>query len=151
MIAARIRATLVEGVICLLIVAPIYLLLDRQSFGAGTALAASIALGLLLAPLTLMIRSVARGKAPAEEHLRAGLALTGDGCNLCRLIRFWWPLAVAPAAAAAALHFDFWGLAPLGLAVTTIHLATGLSALAEEREPHWARATGFRFVRIEQE
>ncbi|MEM1374685.1 MAG: hypothetical protein AAGF78_09930 [Pseudomonadota bacterium] len=150
-IAARIKATLVEGAICVLLMAPIYLLLARQALGGATALAVTVSLGFLLAPLTLVIRSVARGKAPAEEHLRAGLALRGEGCNLCRLMRFWWPLAAAPAGAAAALYWGIWGPAPLGLAMTAVHLATGLAALAEDKEPHWARATGFHFEPVERE
>ncbi|MEL6690841.1 MAG: hypothetical protein AAFP28_11030 [Pseudomonadota bacterium] len=149
MIGARIKATLVEGVICLALMLPIFLLLERQDVGLWLSLSLAVAMGLLFAPLVLLLRAIARAKPPAEEHLRAGLHLVGDGCHLCRLMRFWLPLAALPAGVAAAIHWGSWGAAPLGLAVTVIHLTTGLSALAEGREPHWARQTGFRFERAD--
>lgn len=147
MIGVRIKATLVEGVICLALMLPIFLLLERQDLGLWLALSSAVSLGFLFAPLVLLLRAIARAKPPAEEHLRAGLQLIGEGCRLCRLMRFWWPLAALPAGVAAAIYWGSWGAAPLGLAVTAIHLATGLSALTEGREPHWARRTGFRFER----
>ena len=147
MIGARIKATLVEGVICLALMLPIFLLLERQDVGLWLSLSLALSLGSFFAPLVLLLRAIARAKPPAEEHLRAGLQLIGNGCHLCRLMRFWWPLAGLPAGAGSAIYWGSWGAAPLGLAVTTIHLTTGLSALAEGREPHWARRTGFRFER----
>ncbi|MCH2075760.1 MAG: hypothetical protein MK180_02580 [Rhodobacteraceae bacterium] len=147
MIGARIKATLVEGVVCLALMLPIFLLLERQDVGLWLSFSLAAALGLFFAPLVLLLRAIARAKPPAEEHLRAGLQLVGDGCHLCRLMRFWLPLVALPGGVAAAIYWGSWGAAPLGLAVTAVHLATGLSALAEGREPHWARLTGFRFER----
>ncbi|MEL6914051.1 MAG: hypothetical protein AAFP13_06085 [Pseudomonadota bacterium] len=147
MIAARIKAAVIEGALAAAVACPIYFLSDRAGLGTGLTLALWFAGAFALAPLTLALRMLTQ-KHPAPEHRRAGLMLTGDGCHLCRWLRFWWPLALAPAGAAGFFHTGSFGLAALGLAVAVYHLASGLSDLGEEREPHWARATGFSFTRV---
>ncbi|MEO1705688.1 MAG: hypothetical protein AAFR50_10180 [Pseudomonadota bacterium] len=146
MIGARIKAATIEGALAAAVCCPAYFLAEQA--GLGRAISAAIWLSVTcgLAPLILAIRALTQ-KTPAPEHRRAGLTLRGRGCHVCRWIRFWWPLGAAPLAAAAGLATGSWGIYALGLAVATIHLATALSALAEEKEPHWARATGFHFER----
>ncbi|MEM1101358.1 MAG: hypothetical protein AAGH73_07485 [Pseudomonadota bacterium] len=146
MIAARIKAATIEGGLSAAVACPIYFLSDQAGLGTGLTLTLWLAGAFGLAPLTLALRMLTQ-KHPAPEHRRAGLVLTGDGCHLCRWLRFWWPLALAPAGLAAYFNTGSWGLVALGLAATALHLATGLSDLAEEREPHWSRATGFSFTR----
>ena len=145
MIRARIIAAGVEALLCVAVACPAYFLSSQAGLGATVNVGLWLAIGFALGPLTLSIRAITQGH-PAPEHRRHGLLLSGSGCNLCRLIRFWWPLALAPAALACAGHSGLWGIAALGTAATAIHLATGLSALAEGREPHWARSTGFQFA-----
>ena len=146
MIRARIKAANIEGALAAAVACPAYFLADQAGHGTAFALSLWLATGFALAPLTLSIRALTQ-KHPAPEHRRHGLKLRGTGCHLCRLIRFWWPLALGPAGVAGWLFTGSWSLAALGLLALALHLSTALSALAEGREPHWSRATGFRFER----
>ncbi|MEM9438685.1 MAG: hypothetical protein AAGA15_16780 [Pseudomonadota bacterium] len=146
MIQDRIRAATIEGALCAAVACPAYFLADQAGLTTGLSLAIWLATAFALAPLTLAIRALTQ-KHPAPEHRRRGLYLTGDGCHGCRWLRFWWPIALTPAAIALALHLGIWAIAALGLTATAIHLATALSDLAEDKEPHWSRATGFHFER----
>ncbi|MEM8592108.1 MAG: hypothetical protein AAGF13_06235 [Pseudomonadota bacterium] len=123
---------------------PAFFLAEQAGHEGFLALSLWLALAFALAPLTLAIRALTQ-KHPAPEHRRRGLHLAGDGCHLCRWLRFWWPLAAAPTGLAVGIYTEICGLSALGLAVSAIHLATALSDLAEEKEPHWAAKSGFRF------
>lgn len=146
MIRDRITAATIEGALAAAVTCPAFFLMDQQFGDRALALTTWLAVAFALAPLTLAIRALTQ-KRPAPEHRRKGLHLRGTGCHTCRWMRFWWPLAAAPAGTAASLVTDIWGLAALGLALTGLHLTTALSALAEDKEPHWAARTGFRFER----
>ncbi|MEM9438545.1 MAG: hypothetical protein AAGA15_16075 [Pseudomonadota bacterium] len=146
MIQDRIRAATIEGALCAAVACPAYFLANQAGLSGGVSLSIWFATGFALAPLILAIRALTQ-KHPAPEHRRRGLLLQGTGCHACRWLRFWWPLALAPASIALALQTGIWGIAALGLAAAAVHLVTALSDLAEEKEPHWSRATGFRFER----
>lgn len=137
---------MIEGALAAAVTCPAYFLMDQEFGDRWLALCVWLAVAFALAPLTLAIRALTQ-KNPAPEHRRLGLKLRGNGCHVCRWMRFWWPLALAPAGLGVAIWTGVWGLGALGVAGTGLHLATALSALAEEREPAWARATGFRFER----
>jgi len=138
-IAATIEAALVAAVAC-----PAYFLSQQAGLPGALTLSIWLSVAFTLAPLILAIRALTQ-RHPAPDHRRRGLKLRGDGCHACRWLRFWWPLALAPAALATSLHTGVWGISALGAALGALHLATGLAALAEGKEPHWARTTGFRF------
>ncbi|MEM1238027.1 MAG: hypothetical protein AAGI10_13740 [Pseudomonadota bacterium] len=142
----RVLATVIEAALAAAVACPAYFLADQADLGPALTVSIWLTVAFLLAPLTLSIRALTQ-KNPAPEHRRRGLALTGTGCHLCRWIRFWWPLAVLPGGMALASYSEVWGLGALGAAITAIHLATALSALADDQEPYWAAKTGFRFDR----
>ena len=144
MIRARMTAATIEGALCAAVACPAYFLSDQAGLSAGLSISIWLSVAWLLAPLILAIRALTQ-KHPAPEHRRHGLLLRGTGCHGCRMLRFWWPLSLAPASLALALQSGFWGAAALGLALAGLHLASGLAALADGKEPHWARATGIRF------
>ncbi|MEM9853895.1 MAG: hypothetical protein AAF841_05505 [Pseudomonadota bacterium] len=146
MIKDRAIAAFIEGALCAAVACPAFFLSERAALEAPLPLFIWLAVAFALAPLILAIRALTQ-KHPAPEHRRRGLALKGAGCHVCRWLRFWWPLALAPASMALALWSDVWGVAALGTAVAALHLAAAISDLAQNKEPHWSRATGFHFER----
>ncbi|MEM6727886.1 MAG: hypothetical protein AAF618_05260 [Pseudomonadota bacterium] len=144
MIGARARSAAIEGALCAAVACPVYFLASRSELPTALTLSLWLAAAFALAPLILAIRALTQ-KNPAPEHRRQGLALRGKGCHACRWLRFWWPLALAPALLAAGLQTGLPALGALGLAASAAHLILGYRALAASQEPHWNAATGFYF------
>ncbi|MEM1301421.1 MAG: hypothetical protein AAGH17_02465 [Pseudomonadota bacterium] len=142
MLAARIRAGLREGGISVLLTSPFLLVLLSDSAEVPLV----IALWLTIATTCAPVINLARARLchlSAPDHAALGLHISGHGCHMCRLLRFWLPIAVTPAAACLASLNGNTSIPLLAAAATALHLISGARAIAQGREPHWCAATGF--------